>query len=74
MTTFRTNFAAALPVIASVSILAVTVGKKTGNCGWFTPDGTISTSFSQSFTSSRASIRAFFALVFDPPLCVTGPP
>jgi len=25
MTTFRTNFAAAMPVIASVSILAVTV-------------------------------------------------
>ena len=31
MTTFRTNFAAALPVIASVSILAVTVGVETAN-------------------------------------------
>jgi hypothetical protein len=31
MTMFRTDFAAALPVIASVSILAVTVGVETAN-------------------------------------------
>src|SRR5262249_37670212 len=37
MTTFRTNFAAALPVIASVSILAVTVGGGDGKCTGLSP-------------------------------------
>jgi len=58
MTTFRTNFAAALPVIASVSILAVTVGVETANAQSYRRYGPARTYTSQAYTpQSRGLVR-----------------
>jgi hypothetical protein len=57
MTTFRTNFAAAMPVIASVSILAVTVGVETANAQSYRRYGPARTYAPQPYPpQSRGSI------------------
>ena len=57
MTTFRTNFAAAMPVIASVSILAVTVGVESANAQSYRRYGPARTYAPQPYPpQSRGSI------------------